>query len=41
MKTTESPQHKAKQNIQSLGAAPKAKIMDSTKWITEKVIFIF
>ncbi|KFM81203.1 LIM and calponin domains-containing protein 1, partial [Stegodyphus mimosarum] len=36
-KLTESPQHKAKQNIQDLGAAPKAKIMDSNKWITEKV----
>lgn len=31
----ESPQHKAKQHIQSLGAAPRAKIMDSDKWITQ------
>ncbi|GBL83836.1 hypothetical protein AVEN_132710-1 [Araneus ventricosus] len=36
-KTNESPQHKAKQNLHNLGAAPKAKIMDSNKWITEKV----
>lgn len=36
LKLTESPQLKTKQNIHSLGAAPKAKIMDSTKWITEK-----
>ncbi|GIX69938.1 uncharacterized protein CEXT_462881 [Caerostris extrusa] len=36
-KTKESPQHKAKQNLHNLGAAPKAKIMDSNKWITEKV----
>ncbi|XP_055926594.1 uncharacterized protein LOC129958281 [Argiope bruennichi] len=36
-KTNESPQHKAKQNLYDLGAAPKAKIMDSNKWITEKV----
>ncbi|XP_015905827.1 serine-rich adhesin for platelets isoform X2 [Parasteatoda tepidariorum] len=39
-KVKESPQHKAKQNIQNLGAAPKAKIMDSNKWITERVASI-
>lgn len=36
-KINESPQHKAKQNLHNLGAAPKAKIMDSNKWITERV----
>ncbi|GFU18220.1 PDZ domain-containing protein [Nephila pilipes] len=30
----ENLQQKAKQNLHSLGAAPKAKIMDSNKWIT-------
>ncbi|KAG8176984.1 hypothetical protein JTE90_022534 [Oedothorax gibbosus] len=37
-KIEESPLRKAKQNIHNLGAAPKAKIVDSTKWITEQVI---
>ncbi|PRD36118.1 UNVERIFIED_CONTAM: hypothetical protein NCL1_09618 [Trichonephila clavipes] len=36
-KINESPQQKAKQNLHNLGAAPKAKIMDSNKWITERV----
>lgn len=39
-KVEESPQRKAKQNIHNLGAAPKAKIVDSTKWITEQVKFM-